>query len=120
MTAGCWVGYALIYPVSSLPLPRYTLVGVVVLGVYLDTVAETMLERLLAVFGSGVGSYAIGVTIYALPGLLNWYSDPVVRRSLYLTGLRKAFIFGLLATTLLLFGTFLSYVLRNAYDELSH
>ncbi|MFB6221095.1 MAG: hypothetical protein ABEH90_06615 [Halolamina sp.] len=116
-TAGCWVGYVLVYPVSSLPLPKYTVVGVVVLGVYLDIAADTMLERLLATVGAGVVAYATGVVVYAFPAVVGWYTDPVVQRTLYLSGLRRGFIFALLAATLLLMGTFVSYIARNTYAE---
>lgn len=117
--AGCWVGYVLVYPVSSLPLPRFTVVGVVLLGVYLDLAAETMLDRLLAILGAGVFAYATGFAVYAFPALVGWYTDPVVQRGIYLSGLREGFIFALLAATLLLVGTFGSYVLRNTYAELT-
>jgi len=119
VTAGCWVGYVLVYPVSSLPLPRYTLVGVVVLGYYLDYFAESMLGRLLAVFGASAVAYVVGFSGYAFPALVGWYADPVVRRSLYLSGLREAFLFAMMAMTLLLLGTFVSYIVRNTYAEIT-
>ena len=118
-TAGCWVGYVLIHPVSSLPLPRFSVVGTVVLGVYLDLAAETMGDRLLGAIAAGALSYVVGFVVYAFPALVGWYADPVVRRSLYFSGLREAFIFALLAATLLLVGMFASYIGRNAYAEVT-
>jgi hypothetical protein len=117
VVAGCWVGYVLVYPVSSLPLPRYTLAGVVVLGYYLDYFAESMLARLLTVFGASAVAYVVGFAGYAFPALVGWYADPLVRRSLYFSGLREAFLFSLMAMTLLLVGTFVSYIARNTYAE---
>lgn len=117
--SGCWVGYVLIYPVSSIPLPRYTVTGVVSLGYYVDYFARSMLDRLLIVFSASVLAFAVGFVVYSFPALAGWFEDPVVRRSLYLSGLREVFLFTLLAMTLLLAGTFGSYVLRNAYAELT-
>lgn len=119
VTAGCWVGYVLIYPVSSLPLPKFSVVATVVLGVYIDAAAETMGDRLLATFAAGVVSFVTGFVVYAFPALVGWYADPVVKRSLYFSGLREVFIFALLAGTLLLVGTFASYILRNTYREMT-
>lgn len=119
LTAGCWVGYVLVYPVSSLPLPKYSVVATVLLGGYLDAAAETMEDRLLGVLAAGLLSYVTGFVIYAFPALIGWYSDPLVTRSLYLSGLREAFIFALLAGTLLLVGTFISYIGRNTYAEIT-
>lgn len=119
VTAGCWVGYVLVYPVSSLPLPKYTLAGVVVLGYYLDYFAESMLGRLLTVFGAAVIAYVVGFSGYAFPALVGWYADPVVRRSLYFSGLREAFLFAMMAMILLLLGTFVSYIARNTYAEVT-
>jgi len=119
IVAGCWVGYVLVYPVSSVPLPRFTVVGVVVLGIYLDTAAEGMQERLFGVIVAGVISYVVGFAVYAFPALVGWYSDPIVRRAIYFRGLREVFIFALLAATLLLTGTFVSYILRNTYAEIT-
>lgn len=118
-TAGCWVGYVLVYPVSSLPLPKYSVAATVVLGLYLDAAAETMGDRLLGTLAAGVLSYATGFAVYAFPALVGWYTDPLVTRSLYLSGLREAFIFALLAGTLLLVGAFVSYIVRNTYDEIT-
>lgn len=118
-TAGCWVGYVLVYPVSSLPLPRFTVVGTVVLGAYLDAAAETMEDRLLGALAAGLVSYVTGFVVYAFPALVGWYTDPVITRSLYLSGLREAFIFALLSGTLLLVGTFMSYIVRNTYAEIT-
>lgn len=117
VTTGFWVGYVLVFPVSSLPLPRFTVVGVVALGIYLDVAASSMEERLLGVLAAGVLSYVTGFVVYAFPALVGWYADPIVRRAVYLTGLREAFIFALLAGTLLLVGTFCSYIGRNTYAE---
>lgn len=117
ITAGCWVGYVLVYPVSSLPIPKYTVAGVVLLGVYLDAAAETMGDRLFGTLLAGLVSYVVGFAVYAFPALVGWYSDPLVARSLYFSGLREGFIFALLAGTLLLVGTMVSYVGRNAYSE---
>ena len=118
-TSGCWVGYVLVYPVSSLPLPRYTVVGVVSLGFYVDRFARSMLDRLLVVFGASLFAYVVGFVVYAFPALVGWFEDPVVRRALYLSGLREVFLFALLAMTLLLLGTFLSYLVRNTYAEVT-
>lgn len=119
VTAGCWVGYVLVYPVSSLPLPKYTLAGVVVLGYYLDYFAESMLGRLLTVFGAAAIAYVVGFSGYAFPALVGWYTEPVVRRTLYLSGLREAFLFTMMAMILLLLGTFVSYIARNTYAEVT-
>lgn len=119
LTAGCWVGYVLVHPISSVPLPRFTVVGVVLLGIYVDAAADTMQERLFGVIVAGLISYVTGFVVYAFPALVGWYADPVVRRALYLTGLREAFIFALLAGTLLLTGTFVSYIGRNVYEEIT-
>jgi hypothetical protein len=119
VVAGCWVAYVLVYPVSSLPLPKYTLAGVVVLGYYLDYFAESMLGRLLTVFVASGVAYVVGFAGYAFPALVGWYTDPGVQRSIYLSGLRRAFLFSLMAMTLLLAGTFISYILRNSYAELT-
>ena len=118
-TTGCWVGYALVYPVSSLPLPRYTVVGVVVLGVYVDYLARSMLDRLLVAFGASFVAYVAGFAVYAFPALVGWYDTALARRSLYLSGLRETFLFALLAMMLLLTGTFLSYIVRNTYAEVT-
>ncbi|MEF8801624.1 MAG: hypothetical protein V5A38_01075 [Halolamina sp.] len=114
---GCWVAYVLIYPVSSLGLPKYTLAGVFVLGFYADFYAESMLNRLLTVFAASIVAYVVGFVGYAFPALVGWYSDPFVRRAIYLSGLRETFLFSLLAMTLLIVGTFGAYVLRNTYEE---
>lgn len=119
VTAGCWVGYVLVYPVSSLPLPRYTVAGVVVLGGYVDYYAESMLQRFLVAFGAVLVAFATGFAVYAFPALVGWFSSPAVRRAIYLSGLRRAFLFTLLAMTLLLLGTFVSYVGRNLYAEIT-
>lgn len=119
VTAGCWVGYVLVYPVSSLPLPKYTLAGVVVLGYYLDYFAESMLGRLLTVFGAAAIAYVVGFSGYAFPALVGWYTEPVVQRTLYLSGLRQAFLFTMMAMVLLLLGTFVSYIARNTYAEMT-
>lgn len=119
VTAGCWVAYVLVYPVSSLPLPKYTLAGVVFLGYYIDYFAESMLGRLLTVFVASGVAYVVGFVGYAFPALVGWYSNPVVQRSLYFSGLREGFLFSLVAMTLLLAGTFMSYILRNSYTELT-
>ncbi|NHX37955.1 MULTISPECIES: hypothetical protein [Halolamina] len=119
VVAGCWVGYVLVHPVSSLPLPRFTVVGVVVLGIYIDMAAEQMGERLFGVVAAGFISYVVGFVVYAFPALMGWYADPVVRRAIYFRGLREVFIFALLAATLLLVGTFVSYILRNTYAEIT-
>lgn len=117
VTSGCWVAYALVYPVSSLPVPRYSLVGVVVLGGYVDAAARSMLDRVSMVVGAAVLTYGTGFVGYAFPALVGWIDEPVVRRALYVSGLRRAFVFSLLATTLLLLGTFVAYVGRNTYAE---
>ena len=119
VTAGCWVAYVLIYPVSSLPLPKYTLAGVFVLGYYVDYFAESMLGRLLTVFAASGVAFVVGFVGYAFPALVGWYADPVVQRSLYLSGLREVFLFSLMAMTLLLVGTFISYLSRNTYAEIT-
>lgn len=119
ITAGCWIGYALVYPVSSLPLPRYTLASVVILGYYLNYFSESMLEQLLTVFGASAVTCVVGFTGYAFPALVGWYRDPVVQRSLYFSGLKKALLFSMMAMTLLLIGTFISYVVRNTYAEVT-
>lgn len=118
-TAGCWVGYVLVYPVSSLALPRFTVVGTIVLGAYLDAAAETMGDRLLGTLAAGLVSYVTGFVVYAFPALVGWYTDPVITRALYLSGLREAFIFAFLAGTLLMVGTFVSYIVRNTYAEIT-
>lgn len=119
ITTGCWVAYVLIYPVSSIPLPQYTIAGVVVLGYYLDYFVESMLERLLSVFVASAVAFLTGFGGYSFPALVGWYSAPAVRRSVYLSGLRETFLFTLLAMTLLLTGTILSYILRNTYAEVT-
>lgn len=119
VTAGCWVGYIVVYPVSSLPLSRYTVVLVAGLGAYVDRLARSMLNRLLVAVGAAAVAYVVGVCVAAFPALVGWYADPAVRRALYFTALRETFPFGLLAMTLLLTGMFASYVLRNAYAELT-
>ncbi|WP_373190044.1 hypothetical protein [Halolamina sp.] len=119
LTAGCWVGYVLVHPISSLPLPKFTVVGVVLLGVYIDAAADTMQERLFGVIIAGLISYVTGFVVYAFPALVGWYTDPIVRRTVYLTGLREVFLFALLAGTLLLTGTFISYIGRNTYEEIT-
>jgi len=119
VTAGCWVAYVLVYPVSSLPLPKYTLAGIVVLGYYVDYFAESMLGRLLSVFVASGVAFVVGFVGYAFPALVGWYTDPGVQRSLYLSGLRDVFLFALMAMTLLLAGTFLSYLGRNVYTEVT-
>ena len=118
-TTGCWVGYVLVYPVSSIPLPRFTVLGVVLLGGYIDAAADTMQQRLFGVLLAGVIGYLTGFVVYAFPALVGWYADPLVRRALYLSGLREVFIFALLAGTLLLLGTFVSYIVRNTYEEIT-
>lgn len=119
ITAGFWVGYVMVHPVSSLPLPRFTVVGATALGVYLDVSAETMQDRLVGVVAAGALGYVVGFLVYAFPAVVGWYGDPIVRRTIYLTGLREAFIFALLGATLLLVGTFVSYIVRNAYEEIT-
>lgn len=114
---GCWVAYVLVYPVSSLPLPKYTLAGIFLLGFYADFYAESMLDRLLTVFAASTVAFIVGFVGYAFPALVGWYSDPLVRRAIYLSGLRETFLFTLLAMTLLIVGTFGSYILRNTYEE---
>ena len=118
-TTGCWVGYVLVYPVSSIPLPRFTVLGVVLLGGYIDAAADTMQQRLFGVLLAGVIGYLTGFVVYAFPALVGWYADPLVQRALYLSGLREVFIFALLAGTLLLLGTFVSYIVRNTYEEIT-
>lgn len=117
ITTGCWVAYVLVYPVSSLPLPKYTLAGVFVLGFYADYYAESMLDRLLTVFAASIVAFVVGFVGYAFPALVGWYSEPVVRRAIYLSGLRETFLFTLLGMTLLIVGTFGAYILRNTYEE---
>ncbi|MFB6201759.1 MAG: hypothetical protein ABEI98_07090 [Halorhabdus sp.] len=119
VVTGFWVGYVLVYPVSSLRLSQFTVVSVVLLGVYLDTAAEGMQERLFGVVIAGSISYVVGFAVYAFPALVGWYSDPIVRRAIYFRGLREIFIFALLAATLLLAGTFVSYIVRNTYAEIT-
>lgn len=117
ITTGCWVAYVLVYPVSSLPLHKYTLASVFALGFYADYYAESMLDRLVTVFGASIAAFVVGFGGYAFPALVGWYSDPIVRRAIYLSGLRDTFLFTLLGMTLLITGTFGSYVLRNTYEE---
>lgn len=119
IATGCWIAYVLVYPVSSLPFHKYTLAGVFVLGFYADYYAESMLDRLVTVFGASVVAFVVGFGGYAFPALVGWYSDPVVRRAIYLSGLRETFLFTLVAMTLLIAGTFGSYVLRNTYEEIT-
>ena len=118
-TTGCWVGYVLIYPISSLPLPQYTLIGVILFGVYVDYVARSMLGRLLMIFGASSVAFVTGFVVYAFPALVGWYDTVLIQRSLYLSGLRETFLFTLLAMTLLIMGTFLSYIVRNTYNEMT-
>jgi len=117
-STGCWIAYVLVYPVSSLPLHRYTLAGVFLLGFYADYYAESMLDRLLTVFGASLVAFVVGFVGYAFLALVGWYGDPLVRRAIYLSGLRETFLFTLLGMTLLIVGTFGSYVLRNTYEEI--
>ncbi|GAA5066143.1 hypothetical protein ACFFQF_18800 [Haladaptatus pallidirubidus] len=116
---GCWIGYVLIYPISSLPLPRYTLVSVILLGAYIDYVTRSMLDRLLIVFAASLIAFVIGFVVYTFPALVGWYNTVLIQRSLYLSGLRKTFLFALLAMTLLLMGTLISYIIRNTYAEVT-
>ncbi|AEN06948.1 hypothetical protein Halar_3341 [halophilic archaeon DL31] len=119
IASGCWIAYILVYPVSSLPLNKYTLAGTFVLGFYADYYAESMLDRLLTVFGASMVAFGVGFVGYAFPALVGWYSDPLVQRAIYLSGLRETFLFTLLGMTLLIVGTFGSYVLRNTYEEVT-
>lgn len=116
---GCWIAYVLIYPISSLPLHRYTLAGVIGLGFYADYYAESMFDRLVTVFGASLVAFVVGFIGYAFPALVGWYTEPAVQRGIYLSGLRDTFLFSLVATTLLVLGTFGSYVLRNTYEEVT-
>jgi len=118
-TSGCWVAYVLVYPVSSLPLPKYTLAATLVLGVYVDYAADSMLSRIGIVLGGTLVAYVTGFVWYSLPALLGWYTNPVTQRALYLSGLRETFIFTLVAMTLLFTGTFVAYIVRNAYEEIT-
>lgn len=117
--SGCWVGYVLIYPVSSLPLPKYTLAATVLLGVYVDYFASSMLRRIGIVLGASVVAYVTGFVWYAFPALLGWFPSPVTQRAMYFSGLRETFIFTLLGMTLLFTGTFIAYIIRNAYAEVT-
>jgi hypothetical protein len=78
-----------------------------------------MLGRLLTVFGAAAIAYVVGFSGYAFPALVGWYTDPVVRRTLYFSGLREGFLFTMMAMILLLLGTFVSYIARNTYAEVT-
>lgn len=117
--SGCWVGYVLVYPVSSVPLPKYTLAATVLLGVYVDYFADSMLRRIGIVIAASVVAYATAFVWYAFPALLGWYPSVATQRAMYFSGLRESFIFTLLAMTLLFTGTFVAYILRNVYAEVT-
>lgn len=116
---GCWIAYVLLYSLSSLPLPRYTLGAVVLLGWYVNHFARSMLDRMAILFGSSLVAYVTAFVAYTLPGILGWVSDPLVQRSLYLRGLRQVFIFTTPAFVLLIVGTFVTYVSSEAYAEIT-
>lgn len=117
---GCWIAYALLYSLSSLSLPRYTLGGVVLLGWYVDYFARSMLDRIGILLGSVLVAYVTAFVAYTLPALLGWYSDPIRERLLYLSALRQVFLFTLPALVLLIFGTLCAYMLGNIYREFSY
>lgn len=117
---GCWIAYALLYPLSSLPLPRYAMVGVALLGVYIDYFARSMLDRIGILIGSVIVAFVTAFAVYTLPALLGWYSDPILRRTLFISGLKQVSIFTLAALVLLIGGTLGAYILRNVYRELSY
>lgn len=117
---GCWITYVLLYPLSSLPLPRYALAGVVALGWYVDYFARSMLDRIVVLFGSVLVASVTAFVAYTLPASLGWHADPVLRRALYLDGLKQVSIFTLGALVLLVAGTLGAYVLRNAYREITY
>lgn len=117
---GCWIAYALLYPLSSLPLPKYALAGVILLGWYIDHFARSMLDRIIILLGSVLVAFITAFVVYTLPALLGWYSDPILQRTLYITGLKKVSIFTLAALVLLIAGTLSAYVLRNAYREIAY
>jgi hypothetical protein len=119
VTAGCWVGYALVYSLSGLWLPQYTLVVVVVLGFYVDYLAESMLDRVVTLLGSALVAYLTGFGVFTLPALVGWYTDPVLRRALYLSGLKRTFVVWGAGFVLLVAGTFVSYILRGTYAEVT-
>lgn len=117
--SGCWIAYILLYPFSSLPIPRYTLVVVVVLGWYIDYFARSMPDRLGILLGSSLIAYAVAFVAFTLPALIGIYQDPIVKRTVYLQGLRQVFIFTMPAVILLITGTLGAYVLSRTYDELT-
>lgn len=80
--------FMLVYPVSSLPFPKLTVVAMVALGVYLDVAADTMHDRLIGAVVAGLLSFVARFAVYAFPALVGWYGDPIARRSLYFSGLR--------------------------------
>jgi len=117
--AGCWIAFALLYPLSSLPLPRYTMVWIVLLGPYVDYYAGSMLDRILLLLGAVVVAFVVAFAAFTFPALAGWHSDPIAVRSLYLTGLRRAFLFTLPAAVLLVVGTFAFYLIRQTYLEVT-
>jgi hypothetical protein len=117
---GCWIAYALLYPLSSLPLPRYTLVSVALLGGYIDYFARSMLDRIGILIGAVIVAFITAFVVYTLPASLGWHSDPILQRTLFISGLKQVSIFTLAALVLLIGGTLGAYILRNVYREFSY
>lgn len=117
LLTGFWVGYALIYPFSSLPLPRFAFAGVFVFGIFLDYYARSMMGRLAMLFGAAFLAYIVAFVVFSMPALLGWYTDPSIRQGVYLAGLKRTFLFWTGALMLLIAGTFGSYVVRGSIIE---
>ncbi|MFB6299553.1 MAG: hypothetical protein ABEH65_04765 [Halobacteriales archaeon] len=117
--SGLWVGYILIYPYATLPVPQHTLGIVLLLGIYIDRFAETMLDRIVMLFSAAVIAFIIGAFVFSLPALLGLFGNPIVQQTVYINGLRRALIYTLPVVVLLLAGTFTAYLFRNILAELT-
>lgn len=78
-----------------------------------------MLDRLGILLGSSIMAYAVAFILFTYPALAGLYGDPIVARSLYLQGLKQAFIFTMPVAVLLITGTLGFYVLSRTYKELT-
>jgi len=119
VTVGCWVAYALLYPFSGFPIPQYSMAVALALGWYVDYFARSMADRLAILVGAAVVAYLLAYVAFTLPALAGWYTEPLVRRSLYLQGLKRTFLFTAPAVVLLVVGTLGTYVVRRTYDEVT-
>lgn len=119
LLTGFWVGYALIYPYSSLPIPRFAFGGVFVFGLFIDYYSRSMMERIVMLFGAAFIAYVAAFIVFSLPALLGWYTDPSIRQGVYLAGLKRTFLFWTGSLMLLIAGTFGSYIIRGSFIELT-